>query len=253
MKKISLLLVTLLFLQACSEGETRTFKEGKLLVKEVEDIEYEEDFKFYYNADSTVQRIEAYDEGYDQVWEFDYIPGTRKVNFATISFDSYLSTLWFTHNENDQPDSAFYYSEEDPEIKSSGFTYHYNTSGEVDRIGYWNIYSEEEVTYDLTVENGNIVGYQEEDTDIEFTYNSSINPFYEQGVYLQAVYYNGAYLNFQDFLSKNNLKSIVHKTDGEVVGRTKVGIRLNKFNYPTRQIYAVGDTIYSDIRFTYYE
>jgi hypothetical protein len=254
MKKAFILFFILLGIISCSDDET-PLVEKVLLVKEINDEETEEYFKYFYNPDSTLQKVEVYDDGLLTELQVSYQDGTRWVDAITTYVEEWDEEflLKFVYTENHQLDSANYYSSEEPGLKTGGLVYTYDNEGRIENIRYWNIY-EELYDYPIEVNNNNITAYEDPifETQLELKYSDVMNPVYPFGIYLHAAVFDTWDLAFENFLSKNKPNGKEYIINSEKFPE-KISLKRNENNYPVREKHTALDTLMNDIRFTYYE
>lgn len=253
MKKIILLLLVLA-LQACSSDESILLIEEELLVKEMTDTETEHRYVFFYNADSTIQKIDVYTDGYTREWVMHYMPGTKTLLQVMETFDNrYVRPITFVYNNRQQLDSVNFFDFEAPTHITSGLVYAYNANAQIVEARYWHIDSST-LNYPLTFDaSGNLVRYEDDANRYEFDYSAAANPLYRLRVPLHALYFVSApWRPFTETLSKNRARAITYNNDGHTSSK-KIDIDRNQFNYPTREKHIARDTVWSDEHFSYYE
>jgi hypothetical protein len=253
MKKAAALFVALFGVFSCSDSDT-ALVEKELLIEEVNDTETGQYYKFFYHPDSTLQKIELYQDGLVREWAVNYAPGTQTITEIIESIEDlgYVHPFKFVYNSEHQVDSANFYAVENPAQKEGGLVYTYDANGQLVEFRFWNIY-DVNVTYELQFDgNSNLTGYEDEFSEYELDYSSVVNPLYRFGLPVHALHFASTSSNFHEFLSKHRPRSVVYIVDGER-STGKISLSKNKFNYPTREKHAIRDTVWSDVHFTYYE
>jgi hypothetical protein len=254
MKKIPALFFVLGVI-ACSSEDGNPIVEKELLIEAMSDTETEDYYQFFYNPDSSLQRIEGYQDGALRELQIGYRHGTRVIDeiITTVEEWEHVGVLKFTYNISDLVDSANFYSSDEPGLKVAGLTYTYDDEGQLENIRYWNMFGDQ-YDYLLEIHNNNITAYDDEvfEYKIELEYSSILNPLYPFGLYLHAAEFSYFDPNFEEYLSLNRSEKVFYKQGSEITTE-KITLKSNRNNYPTQEKHIILDTVQNNFLFTYYE
>lgn len=195
-----------LILISCSEEETLIFE--KKLIKSFENTYDSNKIMFFYNSDSTLNKIEHF-------W-LDTIRATYDFSYTgdnhIISIESYTSEYLYSgfgffkipyhnsiipyFNDLNMVDSVFVFDKETNLIKEKNYFY-YNSNNNIVKIEKHNLIENFNNIWNLAFLNSNI----ETINTRNFNYDSMTNPFYSLGLPIFDV----PYLSIVEILSTNNV------------------------------------------------
>lgn len=235
MRQTILLFFAIILILGCEKEEDFEFE--KKLIKSYEFIYYKERLLFFYNNDSTLNKIEYfYLDKLRKTFEFRYNYNNKNISeieeytaelFDTINNNPllpYHNVNKIHYNEINIIDSIIIIDKESSVVKEK--RYFYYNSNNLSRIVTNYIERNIVVENDFIFENGNLYSILD-----DYEYDTKINPFFNLNLYILHI---PPLLNNYEILSKNNLV----RNQNVFLGDEKMEIDYYN-NYPVKKTNSV--------------